>query len=153
MDLTFSAEEERFRERVQKFLRENLPSGWARAGAGSRPAGMSVTAFLKDWQRRLFENGFLGMAWPKEFGGQGASQVEMAIFNEEVARFRAPGALNVLGLTMAGPTIITHGTDEQKQRFLSKILSCEEIWCQGFSEPNSGSDMAAARTRARRSAL
>jgi alkylation response protein AidB-like acyl-CoA dehydrogenase len=148
MDLSFSPEEERFREKVQKFLRENLPSGWAQAGAGSRPAGMSVTAFLKDWQRRLFENGFLGMAWPKEFGGQGASQVEMAIFNEEVARCRAPGALNVLGLTMAGPTIITHGTDEQKQRYLSKILSCEEIWCQGFSEPNSGSDMAAARTRA-----
>ena len=148
MDLSFSPEQERFREKVRKFLHENLPSGWAQAGAGSRPAGMSVTDFLKDWQRRLFENGFLGMAWPKEFGGQGASQVEMAIFNEEVARCRAPGALNVLGLTMAGPTIITHGTSEQKQRYLSKILSCEEIWCQGFSEPNSGSDMAAARTRA-----
>jgi alkylation response protein AidB-like acyl-CoA dehydrogenase len=148
MDLSFSPDEERFRERVQKFLRENLPPGWAQAGAGSRPAGMTVTEFLKDWQHRLFDNGFLGMAWPKEYGGQGASQLEMAIFNEEVARFRAPGPLNVLGLTMAGPTIITHGTDEQKTRFLSKILSCEEIWCQGFSEPNSGSDMAAARTRA-----
>jgi alkylation response protein AidB-like acyl-CoA dehydrogenase len=148
MDLGFSPEEDRFRERVQKFLRENLPSGWAQGGVGSRPAGTTQLEFLKDWQRRLYDNGFLGMSWPKEYGGQGASQVEMAIYNEEVARVRAPGALNVLGLTMAGPTIITHGTDAQKKRFLSKILSCEEIWCQGFSEPNSGSDMAALKTRA-----
>ena len=95
MDLTFSSDEERFRERVQKFLRENLPAGWGK-GSG-RPPGVSQFDFLKDWQRRLYDNGFLGMAWPKEYGGQGASQVEMAIFNEEVARFRAPGPLNVLG--------------------------------------------------------
>jgi alkylation response protein AidB-like acyl-CoA dehydrogenase len=146
MDLSFSPEEERFRERVQKFLGENLPPDWGKGGG--RPPGISQIDFLKDWQRRLYDNGFLGMAWPKEFGGQGASQVDMAIFNEEVARVRAPGPLNVLGLTMAGPTIITHGADDQKKRFLPKILSCEEIWCQGFSEPNSGSDMAALKTRA-----
>jgi alkylation response protein AidB-like acyl-CoA dehydrogenase len=146
MDLSFSPEEERFRERVRKFLRENLPPDWGKGGG--RPSGMSQIEFLKDWQRRLYENGFLGMSWPKEYGGQGASQIEMAIFNEEVARVRAPGPLNVLGLTMAGPTIITHGTDEQKKRHLPKILSCEEIWCQGFSEPNSGSDMASLKTRA-----
>ena len=146
MDLSFSPDEESFRARVQKFLRDNLPPEWGKPGF--RPHGMSQIDFLKDWQRRLYENGFLGMSWPKEYGGQSASQVEMAIFNEEVARFRAPGPLNVLGLSLAGPTIITHGTDEQKKRFLSKILSCEEIWCQGFSEPNSGSDLASARTRA-----
>jgi len=146
MDLSFSPEQEEFRARVQGFLRDNLPPGWGQAGF--RPEGMSMTDFLRDWQRRLYEGGFLGMAWPKEFGGQGASQIEMAIFNEEVARVRAPAPLNVLGLTMAAPTIITYGTDEQKKRYLSKILSCEEIWCQGFSEPNSGSDLAAARTRA-----
>lgn len=146
MDLNFSADEERFRQRVQKFLRENLPPGWGQ-GVG-RPAGMSQIDFLKDWQRRLYENGFLGMAWPKEYGGQGASQVEMAIFNEEMARFRAPSPLNILGLSMAGPTIITHGTEEQKKRYLPKILSCEEIWCQGFSEPNAGSDLASLKTRA-----
>ena len=146
MDLNFSPEQEQFRAKVQAFLRDNLPPGWGKAGF--RPEGMSMTDFLRDWQRRLYEGGFLGMAWPKEFGGQGASQIEMAIFNEEVARVRAPAPLNVLGLTMAAPTIITYGTDEQKKRYLSKILSCEEIWCQGFSEPNSGSDLAAARTRA-----
>jgi alkylation response protein AidB-like acyl-CoA dehydrogenase len=146
MDLSFSPEEERFRARVQKFLRDNLPPEWGKPGF--RPHGMGQIDFLKDWQHRLYENGFLGMSWPREYGGQSASQVEMAIFNEEVARLRAPGPLNVLGLSLAGPTIITHGTDEQKKRFLSKILSCEEIWCQGFSEPNSGSDLASARTRA-----
>jgi alkylation response protein AidB-like acyl-CoA dehydrogenase len=146
MDLSFSPTEEHFRERVQKFLRDNLPPGWGKGGG--RPPGMSQVEFLKDWQRRLFNNGFLGMAWPQEYGGQGASQVEMAIFNEEVARVRAPGPLNVLGLSMAGPTIITHGTEEQKKRYLPKILNCEEIWCQGFSEPNAGSDLASLKTRA-----
>ncbi|HEY1851039.1 MAG TPA: acyl-CoA dehydrogenase [Candidatus Binataceae bacterium] len=146
MDLNFSPEQEQFRAKVQAFLRDNLPPGWGKPGF--RPEGMSMTDFLRDWQRRLYEGGFLGMAWPQEYGGQGASQIEMAIFNEEVARLRAPAPLNVLGLTMAAPTIITYGTDEQKKRYLSKILSCEEIWCQGFSEPNSGSDLAAARTRA-----
>jgi alkylation response protein AidB-like acyl-CoA dehydrogenase len=146
MDLSFSPTEEHFRERVQRFLRENLPPGWGKGGG--RPPGMSQIEFLKDWQRRLYDNGFLGMAWPKQYGGQGASQVEMAIFNEEVARLRAPGPLNVLGLSMAGPTIITHGTEEQKKRYLPRILNCEEIWCQGFSEPNAGSDLASLKTRA-----
>jgi alkylation response protein AidB-like acyl-CoA dehydrogenase len=146
MDLSFSPDQERFRQRVQQFLRDNLPSGWGKGGG--RPPGMSQIDFLKDWQRRLNDNGLLGMAWAKEYGGQGASQVEMAIFNEEVARFRAPGPLNVLGMSMAGPTIITHGTDEQKRRYLPKILNCEEIWCQGFSEPNAGSDLASLKTRA-----
>ena len=145
MDLTFTPEQEAFRALVQKFLRENLPPGWA---TGARPPGTGTLEFLRDWQHRLYAGGFLGMAWPKEFGGQGASQIEMAIFNEEVARVRAPAPLNVLGLTMAGPTIITYGTDEQKARYLPKILNCDEIWCQGFSEPGSGSDVAAARTRA-----
>src|SRR5579863_4583009 len=146
MDLNFSPEQEQFRAKVQAFLRDNLPPGWGKAGF--RPDGMSMTEFMRDWQRRLYEGGFLGMAWPKEFGGQGASQIEMAIFNEEVARVRAPAPLNVLGLTMAGPTIITYGTDEQKERYLKPILTADEIWCQGFSEPGSGSDVAAARTRA-----
>ncbi len=148
MDLSYSPEEEAFRERVRKFLRENLPLGWAESGVGARPAGMSQLDFLRDWQRRLYDNGFLGMAWPKEYGGQGASQIEMAIYNEESARVRAPGALNAIGLSMVGPTIISHGTPEQKARFLPKILSAEEIWCQGYSEPNAGSDVASLQTKA-----
>ncbi len=147
MDLSFSPEEEAFRQKVRDFLSANLPEGWNEPGF-RLPEEMDRIDFLKDWQRRLYENGFLGMAWPKEYGGQGASQVEMAIFNEEMARFRAPGPLNGLGLSMAGPTIITHGTEAQKKRFLKNILSCEEIWCQGFSEPNAGSDVASLRTRA-----
>ncbi len=146
MDLGFTPEQEAFRARVRQFLRDNLPAGWG--APGFRPQGANTLEFLKDWQRRLYDGGFLGMAWPKEYGGQGASQVEMAIFNEEIARMRAPAPLNVLGLAMAAPTIITYGTDEQKKRYLPKILSCDEIWCQGFSEPNSGSDVASLRTRA-----
>jgi alkylation response protein AidB-like acyl-CoA dehydrogenase len=147
MDLAFSPEEERFRERVRSFLRDNLPPKWGTAEQ-RLPEGMTQVEFLRDWQRRLYENGLLGMSWPREYGGQGASRTEMAIFNEEMARHRAPGPLNALGLSMAGPTIVTHGTEEQKGRFLRKILTCEEVWCQGFSEPNAGSDVAALRTRA-----
>ena len=148
MDLSYSPEEELFRERVRKFLRANLPPGWGQSGVGARPEGMSQLEFLRDWQRRLYANGFLGMAWPKEYGGQGASQIEMAIYNEESARVRAPGPLNVIGLSMVGPTIMSHGAKDQKERFLPKILSAEEIWCQGYSEPNAGSDVASLSTRA-----
>ncbi len=145
MDLTYGPEEERFREKVKTFLANNLPKGWGTSDFGSM--GRDEVQFLRDWQRKLYENGFLGMSWPKEYGGQGASAIEMAIFNEECAKVRAPSPLNVLGLSLAGPTIIAHGTPEQKARHLSKILSCEEIWCQGFSEPGSGSDLGSLRTR------
>jgi alkylation response protein AidB-like acyl-CoA dehydrogenase len=147
MDLGFGPDEERFRERVRNFLRENLPPKWGTAEQ-RLPEGLTQVEFLRDWQRRLHQGGLLGMSWPREYGGQGASRTEMAIFNEEMALCRAPGPLNALGLSMAGPTIITHGTEEQKRRYLRKILNCEEIWCQGFSEPNSGSDVASLRTRA-----
>jgi alkylation response protein AidB-like acyl-CoA dehydrogenase len=145
MDLTYGPEEERFREKVKAFLANNLPKGWGTSDFGSM--GRDEVQFLRDWQRKLYENGFLGMSWPKEYGGQGASAIEMAIFNEECAKVRAPSPLNVLGLSLAGPTIIAHGTPEQKARHLSRILSCEEIWCQGFSEPGSGSDLGSLRTR------
>ena len=145
MDLSYGPEEENFRTRVKEFLQDNLPKGWGTSDFGS--IGRDEVQFLRDWQRKLYANGFLGMSWPKEYGGQGASAIEMAIFNEEAAKVRAPSPLNVLGLSLAGPTIIAHGTPEQKSRHLAKILSCDEIWCQGFSEPGSGSDLGSLRTR------
>jgi alkylation response protein AidB-like acyl-CoA dehydrogenase len=147
MDLSFTEEEERFRQRVREFMKANLPEGWGTPGYKGA-AGEETMELQRDWTRRLHQAGFLGMAWPKEYGGQGASQIELAIFNEESARFRAPGPLNGLALILVGPTIMVHGTDEQKKRYLPKILSCEELWCQGFSEPNAGSDLASLRTRA-----
>src|SRR5579885_327442 len=147
MDLSFTEEEERFRQRVRTFMQENLPEGWGKPGY-KYPTGEASTQFQRQWTRRLHQAGFLGMAWPREYGGQGASQIELAIFNEEAARFRAPNPINGVGLILAGPTIMAHGTEEQKKRFLPKILSGEELWCQGFSEPNAGSDLGSLRTRA-----
>jgi alkylation response protein AidB-like acyl-CoA dehydrogenase len=147
MDFGFSEEEERFRTRVRDFLKSNLPKGWGEEGL--RPANDSARLeILRDWQKRLFENGFTGMAWPREYGGQGASQIEQAIFNEEMTRFRAPPPLNPVGMSLVGPTLMAHGSEAQKKRFLSRILAGEDVWCQLFSEPNAGSDLASLRTRA-----
>jgi alkylation response protein AidB-like acyl-CoA dehydrogenase len=141
MDLTLSPSEEAFRDDLRGWLVANDP--------GPEPEGDEAGfEFRRDWQRRLHEAGWAGLSWPKEFGGRGATLVEQAIFNEELARARAPQMANVLGLAMGGPTVIAHGTDEQKRRYLAPILSAEEIWCQGFSEPDSGSDLASLKTRA-----
>jgi alkylation response protein AidB-like acyl-CoA dehydrogenase len=147
MDLSDTREEAAFRLKARKWLEENLPQGVANRGFALAIDEQTVRV-LTEWQRRLWEAGYLGLSWPKEYGGQGASMIESAIFNEEMARVRAPAPLNELGLSMGGPTILEHGTEEQKRRYLPKILSCEEIWCQGFSEPVSGSDLAALGTRA-----
>ena len=147
MDLRDSAEEAAFRKRVQSFLAANLPAGWGTA-AFVMPAGNAHREFLRDWQRRLNAAGLLGLEWPREYGGQGASAAEVAIFSEEAAFAGTPDPLNVIGLFLTGPTIMVHGTPEQKQRHLPRILNCEEVWCQGFSEPGAGSDLASLRTRA-----
>ena len=94
--------------------------------------------FEREWQRQLHDAGWAGVSWPKEYGGRGATLIEQSIFGEELARAKAPRPANVLGLVMGGPVVIAHGTEEQKERFLEPILSAEEIWCQGFSEPESG---------------
>jgi alkylation response protein AidB-like acyl-CoA dehydrogenase len=125
----------------------NLPEDWANRGPSS---GRGDEETSRAWARKLFEGGYAGLTWPEEFGGAGAPYTHQAIFLEEVARAEAPEHIGIIGLGMAGPTIIVHGTDEQKARYLPKILSGEEVWCQGFSEPGSGSDLASLRTRAER---
>jgi alkylation response protein AidB-like acyl-CoA dehydrogenase len=104
-------------------------------------------AVRRAWQKKLFEAGWIGIGWPEEYGGRGASLMQEAIYNEEMARAQAPATANVIGLNMAGPTILAVGTPQQKARYLPKILSGEDIWCQGFSEPNAGSDVASLQTR------
>jgi len=141
MDLTLSDREAAFRDEVRGWLAENHP--------GPVPDGDDASfEFKRDWQRQLNDRGWAGLSWPTEYGGAGATLVEQAIFSEELARARAPQVANVLGLAMGGPTVIVHGTHDQKERFLAPILSAEEIWCQGFSEPESGSDLASLKTRA-----
>jgi alkylation response protein AidB-like acyl-CoA dehydrogenase len=141
VDLTLSPQEQTFRDELRAWLEANDP--------GREPEGDEAGfEFRRQWQRKLHEAGWAGVSWPKEYGGRGATLVEQAIFNEEVVRSRTPSAANVLGLAMGGPTVIAHGTEEQKQRYLEPILSAEEIWCQGFSEPESGSDLASLKTRA-----
>src|SRR5918911_1102778 len=141
MDLTLSPQEQEFRDAVRGWIEANHP--------GPEPDGdREAFEFRRTWQRRLNERGWAGLSWPSEYGGAGATMVEQAIFYEELARARAPQMANVLGLAMGGPTVIAHGTDEQKARYLEPILSAEEIWCQGFSEPESGSDLASLKTRA-----
>jgi alkylation response protein AidB-like acyl-CoA dehydrogenase len=141
MDLTLTPEEEAFRDEVRAWLKENHP--------GDEPDGEEAKfEFRRAWQRKMHDAGWAGISWPKEYGGRGATLVEQAIFSEEMARSKAPSPANVLGLVMGGPVVIAHGSEEQKERFLEPILSAAEIWCQGFSEPESGSDLASLKTKA-----
>jgi alkylation response protein AidB-like acyl-CoA dehydrogenase len=147
VDLRDTPEEAAFRAELRAWLDANLPDE-KRGGRGG--AQRFDDAFGREWSRMLHEAGYAGLTWPKEYGGADAPYSFQAIFYEETARAQAPGHVGVIGLGMAGPTIMAHGTDAQKRAHLSKILSAEEIWCQGFSEPGAGSDLAAARTRAER---
>src|SRR6266513_2532030 len=142
MDLTLTPEETAFRDEVREWLAENNPGEEPRSGTDA------WIEFATDWQRTLHASGWAGISWPAEYGGRGSSLIEQAIFSEEMARVKAPRPANVLGLVMGGPVVIVHGTEEQKERYLEPILSAEEIWCQGFSEPEAGSDLAALKTRA-----
>jgi alkylation response protein AidB-like acyl-CoA dehydrogenase len=142
MDLTLSPSEESFRDEVASWLRENNP--------GPEPEGSldEVMQFRGEWQRKLHAAGWAGISWPKEYGGRGATMIEQAIFTGEASAQEAPSPANVLGLAMGGPVVIAHSTEAQKERYLEPILTGEEIWCQGFSEPESGSDLASLKTRA-----
>ena len=141
MDLSYSPHEERFRAELRVWLEQHPPD--------PEPENLDAwVAYGKAWQRRLYEAGWCGVAWPTAYGGRGATLIEQIIFQEEMARSKAPLLINLAGLTMGGPVLIAHGTEAQKQRHLKSILAADEIWCQGFSEPNAGSDLAALKTRA-----
>ncbi len=141
MDLRDTPDEARFRQEVRDFIAQNVPE------ASRRRGGRRFEEADREWSRKLGEAGYAGLTWPKEYGGSAAPYSHQAIFLEEIARAEAPGHIGVIGIGMAGPTIMAWGTDAQKDRYLSKILTADEIWCQGFSEPDAGSDLANVRTR------
>jgi alkylation response protein AidB-like acyl-CoA dehydrogenase len=143
VDLTFSERERAFREELRGWLQANRPA--AEPTEGGEDAHY---AWRRDWQRRLYDAGWAAPHWPAEYGGRGASLTESAIYFEELGRARVPLPANVLGLLLGGPTLMVWGSEEQKERYLAPILSAEEIWCQGFSEPDAGSDLASLKTRA-----
>jgi alkylation response protein AidB-like acyl-CoA dehydrogenase len=146
MDLRYTASEQAFRNELHSWLAATLPAVGAPPPHDDWPARR---AFDVGWQRLLFEAGYAGVDWPVEGGGRGASPVEQLIFKEECERAGAPYVgVNFVGLLHAGPTIVAEGTREQKERYLPAILRGEEVWCQGFSEPDAGSDLASLRTRA-----
>ena len=146
MDLKLTTEELAFRNELRAWLESNVPKDWNEWR--EKPLEESFP-YLRAWQRKLYEAGWAAVSWPREYGGRGAPLMQQAIFWEEMAHVQAPPMPNALGLGLIGPTIIAHGTEAQKKRYIPKILSAEEIWCQGFSEPNAGSDLAALQTEAR----
>ncbi|OUM84611.1 MAG: acyl-CoA dehydrogenase [Bacillus thermozeamaize] len=150
MDFSFSPEEEKFRMELRQWLEENLPEGWLEGKVTLPEDRFERTEFLRQWQRKLYEGGWAGISWPKEYGGRGATLIEEVIYEQEMARVKAPPVLNSIGIWMVGPTLLQIGTEEQRKKYVPKILSGEEIWCQGYSEPNAGSDLAAIQTRAER---
>jgi alkylation response protein AidB-like acyl-CoA dehydrogenase len=149
MDFRFSPEEEAFRAEVRGWLKQNLPQDWTgdrfTRSSSDREEGMNV---YKEFAGRLASKGWVAPHWPKEYGGLGFSTIEQLVFNEEMADANAPIGYSSIGVGWAGPTIIVYGTEEQKKKFLPAITSGEVMWCQGFSEPNAGSDLANIQTRA-----
>src|SRR5207247_8854968 len=120
-----------------------------RRGGDAVQDGDEAVAAHRAWQRKLAEAGFAGVTWPAEYGGQGLGPLEQVIVNQEINAARVPGTLDAIGVGMLGPTIIAHGTEEQKSRYLAPLLHGDEVWCQLFSEPAAGSDLAGIQTRAR----
>jgi alkylation response protein AidB-like acyl-CoA dehydrogenase len=148
MDFDFSPRQEAFREEVRQWFERNLPDDLRGRGFAASRGEREDVRKLRAWQKTMHEAGYVGMDWPREFGGRGASLVEQIIFYQEMARAGSPQPVNRGGLSMLGPTLMKYGTRAQQARFLPKILTAEEIWAQGFSEPNAGSDLANLETRA-----
>jgi alkylation response protein AidB-like acyl-CoA dehydrogenase len=148
MDLRFTEAHEKFRAELRSWLASNLERPWQREVRDPAHDEDSLFEVRRSWQRKLNQAGYLGMGWPPEWGGRGASAIEQAILEEELFRADAPQIPNLLGVGLLGPALIHHGSEEQRRRFIPKMLSADEIWCQGFSEPGAGSDLASLRTRA-----
>jgi alkylation response protein AidB-like acyl-CoA dehydrogenase len=146
MDLTYPSEAEQFRGEIRAWLEENLPEGWFDEAFSMTPE--ERRKFHEDWTQKLFEGGWICASWPAEYGGKGLSIMDNVVLNEEFARAGAPLRADFFGDTLVGPTILQWGTEEQKQDFLPKILRGQISWCQGFSEPDAGSDLAGLKTRA-----
>src|SRR4029079_16597784 len=149
VDLRFSAEDESFRAEVKSWLDEHLVGEFAALGDAGGP-GREHEGFetRREWERLLGAHGWIGLGWPREHGGRGASLMQQVVFHEEYAMARAPHRVNHIGEQLLAPTLLACGTDEQRQRFLPGILSGEELWCQGYSEPEAVSDLAGVRTTA-----
>ncbi|WP_018638138.1 acyl-CoA dehydrogenase family protein [Parafrankia elaeagni] len=145
MDLTFSAAEEAFRADLRGWLADNLPSTWREPGFWATVPDAEAFELRREWERRKFDAGFAGIDWPTEFGGRGGTPGMKAIYDEEMAHARAPSTVNSLGLAFLAPTIMAIGSEEQKREIIRPLLRCDVIWCQGFSEPDAGSDLAALR--------
>ena len=153
MDFNYSEEAEAFRREFRAWLEANLPQREDRSddpGGGGELMGGDDTSWRshRAWHQKMHAGGWVGVSWPKAYGGRGATLEQQVVYNEEMVRARAPGLVNGLGISLVGPTLIHWGTEEQKKRYIPKILSADEIWCQGYSEPNAGSDVASLQTRA-----
>jgi alkylation response protein AidB-like acyl-CoA dehydrogenase len=147
VDLGFTPQEDAFRHEVRSWLDANLPANWHQDGKGGY-RDEEDTDLQREWQRKLYEGGWLKLGWPQAAGGRGATPVMQAIYQEEMARAGAPGILGRLGVTLLAPTLVAAGSDWQKNEYVEKILSGDLIFCQGFSEPDAGSDLAGLRARA-----
>ncbi len=147
MDFNFTPEEEAFRQELRSWLQSHLPAGYDPEHFDDIDADARFE-YQRAWQKTAHQDRWVGIHWPEEYGGRNASLMEMFIFNQELNRAHAPRFANTLGLMMSGPTLIHWGTEEQKQRYLPRILSGDEIWCEGLSEPGAGSDLASMQTRA-----
>ena len=148
MDFRDTPVEAAFRDEVRAWLSENLVGEFARIGGGRGTADEEHWDLRMEWERKLGAAGWIGLGWPKEYGGRGVSSSQQAIFNQEYVKANAPGRITFFGEGLLGPTLVAMGSEAQKQRFLPGILKATELWCQGYSEPNAGSDLAAVQTRA-----
>src|SRR5258708_33712894 len=148
MDFELSAEDAAFRDEIGTGLEERRELIEKTRAQTAEYGGEKALELHRVWEKELYNGGWAGVAWPKEHGGRDASLFQQALFTEEYVRARAPERINRLGLGLIGPTLMVYGTEEQKKDHLARILSCDEIWCQGFSEPGAGSDLASLRTPA-----